>query len=60
MKKLVSAVLTFAMLITMFVVPVTGSSAKTKKKAPTTYIATNKSYEVKNGSVFSFDKGTLQ
>ena len=60
MKKLVSAVLTFAMLITMFVVPVTGSSAKTKKKAPTTYIATNKSYEVKNGSVFCFDKGTLQ
>lgn len=60
MKKLVSAVLTFAMLITMFVVPVTGASAKTKKKAPTTYIATNKSYEVKNGSVFSFDKGTLQ
>ncbi|MCI6652472.1 MAG: DUF5050 domain-containing protein [Ruminococcus sp.] len=60
MKRLMSAVLTFAMLITMFVVPVTGTSAKTTKKAPTTYIATNRSYAVKNGSVFSFDKGTLQ
>lgn len=60
MKRLMSAVLTFAMLITMFVVPVTGASAKATKKAPNTYIATNRSYAVKNGSVFSFDKGTLQ
>lgn len=60
MKRLMSAVLTFAMLITMFVIPVTGTSAKTTKKVPTTYIATNRSYAVKNGSVFSFDKGKLQ
>lgn len=60
MKKIISAVLTLAMLITMFVVPVTGTSAKTTKKVPTTYIATNRSYAVSNGSVFSFDKGKLQ
>lgn len=60
MKKIISAVLTLAMLITMFVVPVTGASAKTTKKVPATYIATDKSYAVKNGSVFCFDKGTLQ
>ncbi|MGN1126292.1 MAG: hypothetical protein ACI4RI_02520, partial [Ruminococcus sp.] len=59
MKKIVSAVLTFAMLITMFVVPVTATSAATKK-VPQTYIATNKSYPVKNGSVFSLSKGSLQ
>ncbi|MGN0459828.1 MAG: hypothetical protein ACI4HL_02830 [Ruminococcus sp.] len=59
MKKLVSAVLTFAMLITMFVVPVTATSAATKK-IPETYIATNQGYGVKNGTVFSLSKGTLQ
>ncbi|MGN0460444.1 MAG: hypothetical protein ACI4HL_05985 [Ruminococcus sp.] len=61
MKKVVSAVLTFAMIITTFVVPVTVTSAKTTaKKVPATYVATNRSYPVKNGSVFCFDQGKLQ